>query len=194
MTKMLVGLGAIALLALSAVAWYLTPAMLAPEGIDVGIDIGEVAPIDIAMRNSSGKTTNLADIAGPNGTVLIMVRSADWCPFCAGQLKEHAAIADDLADRGYTLASLSYDEPEILATFAADHNIPYAMLSDTQTRFVEAVRLRDPQYPEGHMAYGVPYASVLVLAPNGTVQAKLVSGDYRQRPDNEFVLSMVEDL
>ena len=121
-----------------------------------------------------------------------MVRSADWCPFCKVQLANHAEIANDLDQRGYTLASLSYDEPEKLAEFATDRELSYPMLSDTESVFVDAVGLRDPQYAEDHYAYGVPRASVLVISPDGTVQAKLVSADYRQRPSNEYVLRMVK--
>ena len=181
------------LLALAALAaWHLWPALSPPENIDVGVAIGEKVPLDQPLRNAAGEPASLAEIAGPNGTVLVLVRSADWCPFCKVQLANHAEIAGDLDQRGYTLASLSYDQPEKLAEFAADIEQSYLMLSDTESVFIDAVGLRDPQYAEDHFAYGVPRASVLVLSPDGTVQAKLVSADYRQRPSNEYVLRMVE--
>jgi len=49
----------------------------------------------------------------------LFVRSASWCPFCQVQLIDVNRITADLAKRGYTLAALSYDSPEVLATFAA---------------------------------------------------------------------------
>ena len=190
--KIFAGAGLLMLALAALAAWHLAPAFSPPENIDVGIAIGEKVPVDQSLRNAAGEPTSLAEIAGPNGTVLVLVRSAEWCPFCILQLEEHALIGADLEDRGYTLASLSYDEPVELTEFLEWVDRPFVMLSDTESVFIDAVGLRDPQYAEDHYAFGVPRASVLVLSPDGTVQAKLVSADYRQRPSNEYVLRMVE--
>lgn len=190
--KLLVGFAAVLTLALGALAWHLWPAFQAPEHIEVGAKIGEKVPIDLPLRDSSGADVTLAKIAGANGTVLVLVRSADWCPFCKVELNNHAKITGSLRQRGYTLASLSYDQPAVLAEFAAGLEQPFTMLSDPDSKFIDAVGLRDPQYGPGHFAYGVPRARVLVLAPDGTITAKFVSADYRQRPSNDFVLSMIE--
>ena len=178
--KILTAVGALVVLALGALAWHIWPAFSPPQHIEVA-------------KNRYEKTlTALSGIMGEKGAVLVLVRSADWCPFCKVQLSEHAGIAPELEARGYTLASLSYDEPEKLADFAAGLDQSFVMLSDTESQFIDAVELRDPQYGPDHFAYGVPRASVLVLEPDGTIAAKLVSSDYRQRPSNDFVLEMVD--
>ena len=192
--KIFAGLGLLLLALAALAAWHLWPALSPPEHIEVGTAVGENVPIDQPLRNAAGEPATLADVAGESGTVLVLVRSADWCPFCKVQLADHAEIADDLEQRGYALVSLSYDEPEKLAEFAADMEQSYTMLSDTESAFIDAVGLRDPAYAEDHYAYGVPRASILVLSPEGTILAKLVSADYRQRPTNDFVLAMVNDL
>ena len=163
-----------------------------PMNVDVGIARGDRAPIDLALKDTAGASTTLADAMGEKGLVLLLVRSADWCPFCKTQLIETADIADDIVARGFGLASLSYDPPEVLAAFTADRAIPYAMLSDEGSVAIDAMDLRDPQYPPDHRAYGVPRASVLVLAPDGTVLARFVADDYRSRQSNEDVLAMID--
>ncbi|XUU61757.1 peroxiredoxin family protein [Erythrobacter sp. HA6-11] len=185
------GVGAIVVLVLVAAAWFLGPALFSPTNMEAGETLGERVPVDMELRNENGRVASISDVAGENGTVLVMVRSADWCPFCVAQLKDHAAIAEEIKAQGYRLVGLSYDEPELLADFATEQEIPYALLSDTESRFIDAVGLRDPQYGEGHVAEGVPRASVLVIAPDGTLQAKFVSEDYRQRPSNEQVLELI---
>lgn len=105
--KLLVGFAAVLTLALGALAWHLWPAFQAPEHIEVGAKIGEKVPIDLPLRDSSGADVTLAKISGANGTVLVLVRSADWCPFCKVELNNHAEITGSLRQRGYTLASLS---------------------------------------------------------------------------------------
>jgi len=192
--KMLVGFGLIVVALAAIVALYLWPTFSPPDNIEVGTPIGERVPMDQPLRDASGSATKLADISGENGTVLVLVRSADWCPFCKAQLRNHAKIAEELEARGFALASLSYDEPAKLTEFMQDLERPFVMLSDTSSAFIDAVGLRDPEYDEDHFAFGVPRASILVLSPGGTIQAKLVSADYRQRPDNEFVLEMVNGV
>jgi peroxiredoxin len=156
-----------------------------------GIAIGAKAPVAMALRDSSGKPATLASKMGAGGVVLIMVRSANWCPYCKVQLAELNAIAATASARGYPLVSLSYDKPETLAGFARSKGLGFTMLSDIGSKLIDAVRLRDPQYATVPFANGVPYAAVLVIGKDGTVRAKNVSLDYTVRPSNQQILAMI---
>jgi peroxiredoxin len=180
------------LIVAGAALWLFGPALLPPENIDAGIAKGEQAPIAMSLRDPTGKPTTLAEQMGEKGMVLLLVRSADWCPFCKAQLARSEQIREALEADGYALASLSYDEPPILAAFAAENELGFVMLSDKGSKMIDALDLRDPQYEEGSYAWGVPYASILVLAPDGTVLTKFVSEDYRSRLSNEDVKAMVK--
>ena len=189
--KALYGIAGLFLVLLGLVAWKLGPALLPSESLDVGIAAGSKAPIDMALLDSKGQPTSLAAAMGEKGMVLLMVRSADWCPSCKAQLLRSEKIRGDLAGRGYALVSVSYDKPDKLAEFAANKAIGFAMLSDPGSKLIDALGLRDPQYEAGSFAYGVPRPTVLVLAPDGTVKAKYVDADYRSRQSNEQVLAML---
>ncbi len=94
-------------------------ASLAPRAFadDLGPPVGIVAP-DIGTRlDQTGKPRALADLMGRNGLVLMFFRSADWCPFCRAQLIDVNGGAAEIEKRGYRIAALSYDTPEILQTF-----------------------------------------------------------------------------
>ncbi|MCB2072992.1 MAG: peroxiredoxin family protein [Novosphingobium sp.] len=186
--------GAVVLVIGGLAAWMLGPALLPPKNIEVGVAVGEQAPVEMDLLDSAGQPATLAANLGEQGMVLVMVRSADWCPFCKAQLMRTNDIRDAISGKGYTLASLSYDKPEILAEFIQSQGIGYVMLSDPGSKMIDALGLRDPQYEAGSFAYGVPRASILVLAPDGTVKAKYVAEDYRSRPSNEEVLAMVEGV
>ena len=56
----------------------------------------------------------LADVMGKNGVVLMFFRSADWCPYCQAQLIDMNGGVPEIEKRGYRVAALSYDSPEIL--------------------------------------------------------------------------------
>ena len=129
---------------------------------------------------------------GEKGLVLMLVRSAGWCPYCKAELIQTVAIEDSVAQRGYALASLSYDHPETLAKFKAEQGIGFAMLSDPHSRMIDALDLRDPQYGPESKAHGVPRASILVLSADGTVEAKHVTADFRVRPTNDAVLALID--
>ena len=178
----------------AAAVWMFGPALLPAKNIDTGIAINASAPTRLTLLDSNGAPTTLATQMGENGLVLVLVRSAEWCPFCKAQLKRTKEIEGPLKDRGYAVASLSYDNPAILSGFAQDHAIGYAMLSDPGSAMIKALGLRDPQYEKGSFAYGVPYAAILVINRDGVVGAKFVSADYRQRPTNQDVLAMVDGM
>ena len=162
--------------------------------VDVGIAVGEQAPLDLPLMDSAGNATTLAGQMGANGLVLLLTRSADWCPYCKAQLIRTIEIEGAVGARGYALASLSYDRPETLVDFAEAQGIGYTMLSDTQSETIDALGLRDPQYEQGSKAFGVPRAAVLVLSPGGTVLAKHVAADFRERPGNAGVLAIVDGV
>jgi len=184
-------IGALLVIIGSAAVWQLGPALFPPKSIEAGITLNTKAPVDMPLRNSAGQPTSLAQIMGEKGAVLVLVRSADWCPFCKSQLIRTNEIEADVAGRGYALASLSYDAPEILAAFAETKELNYTMLSDEGSKMIDALGLRDPQYDADSFAYGVPRATILILANDGTVKAKYVAEDFRSRPSNDDVLSML---
>ena len=87
--------------------------------IDIGPAVGAKIPMPFKALDKTGAPITYADITGKDGTVLLFVRSGSWCPFCQVQMIDVNRITADLAKRGYTLAALSYDSPEVLANFAA---------------------------------------------------------------------------
>ncbi len=156
-----------------------------------GPAIGSSAPKLEAVR-SEGKAVGLSDITGPKGTVLVFFRSAKWCPFCQAQLIALKDAVEPLAQRGYTLAAISYDPPEVLAGFAKRQGISYTLLSDANSRMIDAFMLRDPQYKPDSFAYGVPQPSIFILAANGVVQSKLAEEGYKNRPPVATVIAEVD--
>lgn len=50
--------------------------------------------------------------------VVFFFRSVAWCPFCQAQLIELNGGVEPMAKRGFRLAGLSYDAPDVLEAFA----------------------------------------------------------------------------
>lgn len=168
---------------------------VAAESMDhSGPAVGETIPAAFLTRDASGAERRLDDLIGENGLVLIFNRSADWCGFCQAQMVDLRDIQADLDERGYTLATLSYDAPEILADFIEREDINYTMLSDEGSAMIDAFDLRDPQYGPESFANGVPRPAILVIDTAGTVRAKMVESDYRVRPEPSDIVAAVDAL
>ena len=127
----------------------LAPAMAQTQPgqkIDVsklGPQVGERVP-DFSLKDQTGKTWTRQSIMGPKGAMLVFVRSADWCPYCKTQLVDLQTGVAELRKRGLGVATISYDPPEILASFAKQHGITYPMLSDVGSATIKKFGLLNP--------------------------------------------------
>jgi peroxiredoxin len=161
---------------------------------DLGPPVGTKAP-DIGTRlDQTGKPRTLADLMSKNGLVLMFFRSADWCPYCKAQLIDVNGGVAEIEKRGYRVAALSYDSPEILAAFTAKRQITYTLLSDPKSEVIDRYKLRDPQYPPGNRAYGVPRPIIFILDPDGVIKAKLYEESFKDRPPVAAVISKLDEF
>ena len=161
---------------------------------DIGPAVGSKAPA-ITATTAEGKAVSMQALSGQKGLVLVFFRSAKWCPFCKAQLIDlNAKAPAALATRGYKMAALSYDSPDVLAKFAAERGITYPLLSDAGSKTIDAFGLRDPQYPADSPAYGVPEPAIFIVSPKGVIRAKLAEQGYKTRPPVEAVLAAIDTL
>ena len=85
--------------AAALVSVFATAAVAVPQ-----IEVGERIPAKFAALDSTGKVRDFASIRGRKGSVLVLFRSAKWCPYCQAQLKglQAAGTVAALARRGYS--------------------------------------------------------------------------------------------
>jgi peroxiredoxin len=161
---------------------------------DLGPPVGNKAP-DIGTRlDQTGKPRTLADLMGKNGLVLMFFRSADWCPYCQAQLIDVNSGVAEIEKRGYRVAALSYDSPDVLQAFTAKRHIAYTFLSDPKSEVIDLYKLRDLQYPPGSRAYGVPRPIIFVLDKNSVIKAKLYEESFKVRPPVTAVIATLDEL
>jgi peroxiredoxin len=179
--------------ALTLVLSLLSPGFASAEAWDVGPSLGAKVPA-LHATDVKGNPVNLRGMSGKNGLVLVFFRSAKWCPYCQKQLMDLKDAPTPLAARGYRLAALSYDPTDVLIQFAEKRDIPYPLLSDAGSVTIDAWKLRDTRYAPGSFAWGVPYASIYVISPNGVLKAKFAEEDYKTRPPLSLVLAAIDAL
>jgi peroxiredoxin len=177
-----------------AVALLLAVTLAPAAAQELGPPVGAKVPDIGTLADQKGAPRSLSSLMGGNGLVLFFVRSADWCPYCQAQMIDLNGSLDAIERRGYKMASISYDSPQILSAFTERRGIRYTMLSDPGSKIIDLYKLRDPQYPPGSLAYGVPRPIIFVLDKSGTVKAKLYEESYRQRPPAAVVVSTLDKI
>lgn len=158
-----------------------------------GPAVGATVPA-ISAPDETGVTRTLASLAGENGTVLLITRAADWCPYCQTQMIGLEGVRAEIEQRGYRIVTISTDSVEELAAFERRRNIGYTMLSDEQAQIVRQLDLLDPTQTPNRRHNGLPVPTILILSPAGEVLAKLGDANYRIRPAPEIVLATLDRL
>ena len=143
-----------------------------------GLRPGAKAP-DIHLKDEHGRQQTLATLSGPNGLLLLFFRSADWCPFCKGQLVDLQGTQKAFAAKGINVAGVSYDSVAILADFAKRRSITYPLLSDTSSSLIDAFGIRNPE-GTGTEA-GIPYPGYYLIGRNGVIQKRFFETAYVNR-------------
>src|SRR5580658_1364287 len=100
------------------------------------LKIGNKIPL-LSGTDQFGQERNFVNLKGPNGLVILFFRSADWCPYCKGQLLSLQRAAARFKEKGIGLAGVSYDSVDILKFFTDRYSISYPLLSDPKSQVIE---------------------------------------------------------
>jgi len=70
---------------------------------------------------------------------------------------------------GYGLAAISYDNTDVLQTFAEQKNLSYSLLSDQRVQTMLVYDIVNNEYATDSEHYGIPYPGVVVIDNKGNV-------------------------
>ena len=150
------------------------------KSIEAGPQIGSKVA-DLNLLDQFSDKQDLSNILGPEGAIIVLFRSADWCPFCKRHLLELNAEAEAFKQAGYGVTAISYDSPEILRIFSQSNKLNYSLLSDQNVESFKALKVVNAEYSAGDRHYGIPYPGVIVVNKNAEVVHKYFFEGYKQR-------------
>jgi peroxiredoxin len=156
----------------------------ARSGPAVGAKIPAFEVMDI-----DGKAHTFETLRGPRGLVLLFSRSADWCPYCKTNMVDLNTQVEAFRRKGLAAASLTYDSAAILQDFRRRLGIKYTMLSDPQSKVIQAFDLLNDNVDKSSPQYGIPFPGTYVINEKGVVTAKYFEEDYRERYSAASILS-----
>lgn len=166
------------------------PAMAQKE---LGPPVGGKAPA-FSVTRIDGTAANLASIKGKHGVALVFFRSADWCPYCKGQLKDLNTVAADMAAKGWPIVGVSYDPVKTLQAFTDKEKLVYPLMSDTGSKAIDAFGVRNKEMIGAGKFDGIPYPIILFIGGDGVIRAKLYEDGYKTRPPAKLVLETAGGL
>lgn len=151
------------------------------------VGVGDQAP-SLELQNQNEEPMTLATLSGEKGLVVAFVRSLDWCPYCKSQVVELNKSSEQIEATGYNVATVSYDAPDVLKSFADKFDVGINLLSDPGSETIKAFGILNEEYDADHFAYGVPHPHIFVVSKEGTVLEVLAEEGYKERPTIESIL------
>lgn len=149
---------------------------------------------DFSLPDANGSTQDFTTLRGDNGVVLSFVRSADWCFFCKLQLVDfEQGLVAELAERGYGFAAVSYDSQQTINNFQIEKGLSYTHLSDMGSKLIERWGLTNTNASPGDW-YGYPHPIIMIIDSEGNLEAKMFEQSYRDRPQTEAILELIDSL
>jgi len=151
-----------------------------------GLDVGQKAPA-FSARDQFGREQTLDTLKGPKGTVLLFYRSADWCPYCKGQLIQLQTAKARFEEQGLKLAGISYDSEAILKFFADRRKIEFPLLSDPDSSVIRAYDVLNSEAIGQNKGMARP--GYFFIDTKGIIREKFFEAKYRERLTGNSVLS-----
>ena len=163
------------------------------DDFDPGPALGSLFP-GVRATWQGRKLNLLNEFAGPNGTVFVATRSAEWCPYCMKQMIQLQEYKSDFDEAGIGMVAMTYDAAELQQGFVTTHGIEYPLLHDVDTLSFTTLGILNKAYSPGDSAYGIAHPGMIVIDPKGTVVGKLFLADYRVRVDSAAALTFAKQV
>ena len=100
---------------------------------------------------------------------------------------------ESLHEKKIQLVAVSYDAVEVLMNFAKKQEIGFALLSDPESKTIEAYGIRNKSAKDSQID-GVPYPGTFLVGPDGIIRAKLFYEGYKKRHQAADMLKAAEKL
>lgn len=174
----------------------------------VGPQVGDPMP-EFALPDENGAIVTLSSLlrAGP---AVISINRGHWCPYCRLELHALAAQFGDIRRSGARLVSIMPDVAEFTRRFRAEQNLPFPILSDVDLGYSLLLGLVFSVGPEvrrlyeelgvdlasfqRNASYFLPIAAKFIVDVDGTIRAREVNVEFRQRMDPAAILAAVRAL
>jgi len=148
--------------------------------IDTGPELGSKLPAMLVVDQFGDKQV-LSNAMREKGAVIVLFRSADWCPFCKRHLLELNDVVGKFKKKGYGVVGISYDSPQILRKFSQSKKLRFSLWSDQDVKTFKAFNVVNTDHEPTDRHYGIPFPGVIVVNEKNEVIHKYFFEGYKKR-------------
>lgn len=156
---------------------------------EIGLRIGQHAP-GFTLKDQNGKDVSLDSLLKTGPVALVFFRSADWCLSCELELMQVQRNWDQIKATGGQLVGISYDSSKTLHCFADLKKITIPILSDSDSKVIDAYDVRDKNPPA--TKDGTAAHVTIILDQTGVVRTKIPRLIYNGRSDMDAVVNALK--
>ena len=157
------------------------------QAVNTGPEAGETIP-SFSLRDQNGNRQTFENLRGSKGLLLLVYRSADWCPWCKSQLVQLERKRKSFEQNSINVTALSYDSVEVLKHFSKRRGIGFTLLSDPDSVLIRKLGILNRLTPRRHAFFGVPYPGQHLISEKGVIKEKFFEQNYRDRFTTDLVM------
>lgn len=174
----------------------------------IGPAIGDPMP-EFALPDENGQVVSLSSML-QSGPTVISINRGHWCPYCRLELRALAAQYEDIRGCGAQLVSIMPDVADFTRHYRTEQGLPFRILSDVDLGYSlllglvfwvgpEVKRLYDELRVDlakfqHNASFFLPIAAKFVVDAGGTIRAREVNVEFRQRMDPEAIMATLRAL
>jgi peroxiredoxin len=88
---------------------------------------------------------------------------------------------------GVRVVAVSYDSTEVLKKFAEEHDITFPLLSDQDSKTIDAYGIRNRDVRSGSRQDGIPHPGTFLIEPDGRIRAKIFYTVRKRHSSDELI-------
>jgi peroxiredoxin len=175
---------------------------------EVGPMVGDRMP-DFVLPDQSGTLVSLGSLL-ERGPLIVSFNRGHWCPYCKLDLRALAEIYPDISRAGGHAVSIMPDTARALAGDFPRDELPFPVLSDVDLGYTLSLGLiywvgtevallyqklgieLERYHSNDHLF--LPLAAKFVLAQDGSVVARYVNVEFRERTEPTRLVSDVRGI
>ena len=167
---------------------------------------GEAMP-SFAMPDETGRLVTLDELLS-DGPLAMTFHRGHWCPYCRINTRALAEAQAQIASDGGRLAAIMPERQQFAATFKAEGEVQYPILTDIDNGYALSLNLaiwvgeemqqileaggrKVPDY-QGNQTWVMPIPATFVIARDGLITARFIDPDYRKRMTVEDLLAALK--
>ena len=157
---------------------------------DAGLLVGKTAPA-FTLKDQNGREVALEALLKKGPVAVVFHRSVDWCMYCKLQMVQVQRIHKKIEAVGGQVVGISYDPVEKLRRYAKQQKITFPMLSDPESKTIDAYDIRYKQAPPEKS--GFARHATFIVDQKGIIRAKVFRLSYQEQPAVDELINALKE-